>query len=337
MIRQEAHLVADVPDAPRRDPGPLHPRSCASPAPSTSARGVSARFAIAGAETIAAAALHRATAPGRGAGGGPGRSTSRPPSTCSAARSSSSPARRAARTRSSPTCCAPPPPRPSGSHFRGLDLGLLVEAIENGAMVTTGEQVTARDFLTGLPVLGESELYDEICDRLGRHERRPARRRDRARARGPLPGPQGRQGHRRRRDGLRLGRWRADEGPDPLQAVRRRRPARPAGRPGRGAGRHRRGRDGRLLARAGDAGVPAPRRPDQTGLDDLARRVAERRRELLQRHNLDGTLPGGPRAARPRGARGAQAAGPRRDDGRRRPGVPGDAAGRTCRRTRPPR
>ena len=33
--------------------------------------------------------------------------------------------------------------------------------------VTTGEQVTARDFLAGLPVLGESELYDEVCDRLG--------------------------------------------------------------------------------------------------------------------------------------------------------------------------
>lgn len=29
---------------------------------------------------------------------------------------------------------------------------------------------------------------------------------------------------------------------------------------------------------------------NQTGLDDLARRVAERRRELLQRHDLDGTL-----------------------------------------------
>ncbi len=29
---------------------------------------------------------------------------------------------------------------------------------------------------------------------------------------------------------------------------------------------------------------------DQRGLDDLARRVAERRRELLQKHNLDGTL-----------------------------------------------
>src|SRR4051794_9707358 len=30
--------------------------------------------------------------------------------------------------------------------------------------------------------------------------------------------------------------------------------------------------------------------PDQRGLDDLARRVQEKRRELLQRHNLDGTL-----------------------------------------------
>ena len=29
---------------------------------------------------------------------------------------------------------------------------------------------------------------------------------------------------------------------------------------------------------------------DQAGLDDIARRVAERRRELTQRHNLDGTL-----------------------------------------------
>jgi magnesium chelatase subunit I len=26
--------------------------------------------------------------------------------------------------------------------------------------------VSARDFLAGLPVLGESEVYDEICDRL---------------------------------------------------------------------------------------------------------------------------------------------------------------------------
>src|SRR3954470_18197762 len=29
---------------------------------------------------------------------------------------------------------------------------------------------------------------------------------------------------------------------------------------------------------------------NQRGLDDLARRVAERRRDLMQRHNLDGTM-----------------------------------------------
>ena len=29
---------------------------------------------------------------------------------------------------------------------------------------------------------------------------------------------------------------------------------------------------------------------DQQGLDDLARRVAQRRREILSRHNLDGTM-----------------------------------------------
>ena len=71
---------------------------------------------------------------------------------------------------------------------------------------------------------------------------------------------------------------------------RRAGPARAAGRPRRGAGRHRPGGDGRLLAGAGDAGVPAPRRPGPAGLDDLARRVAEQRRELLQRHDLDGTM-----------------------------------------------
>ncbi|MEO7942103.1 MAG: magnesium chelatase, partial [Marmoricola sp.] len=52
------------------------------------------------------------------------------------------------------------------SRLAGLDLGLLVQAMERGASVTTGEQVTAIDFLSGLPVLGESEVYDEVCDRL---------------------------------------------------------------------------------------------------------------------------------------------------------------------------
>ncbi len=52
------------------------------------------------------------------------------------------------------------------SRLHGIDLGLLVHALEEGATIATGEQVSAIDFLTGLPVLGESELYDEVCERL---------------------------------------------------------------------------------------------------------------------------------------------------------------------------
>ena len=43
---------------------------------------------------------------------------------------------------------------------------MLVDALEGGTMVTTGEQVSARDFLAGLPSLGESDLYDQVCERL---------------------------------------------------------------------------------------------------------------------------------------------------------------------------
>ncbi|MGN6128243.1 MAG: magnesium chelatase, partial [Humibacter sp.] len=52
------------------------------------------------------------------------------------------------------------------AHLRGVDFGPLVTAIEDGAMVATGEHVTAREFLEGLPVLGESPLYDEVVERL---------------------------------------------------------------------------------------------------------------------------------------------------------------------------
>jgi magnesium chelatase subunit I len=164
VVRQEAELVADVPDylieilarftRNLRQSSSVDQRS-----------GVSARFAIAGAETIAAAATHRATVQGEDEAvarvvdletavdvlggkiefesGEEGRE--------------SEILTHLLRTATAETVRA---------HFRGLDFGLLVEAIEGGAMVTTGEQVTARDFLTGLPVLGESELYDDVCERL---------------------------------------------------------------------------------------------------------------------------------------------------------------------------
>ena len=164
IIRQESDLVADVPDylveilarftRALRESSAVDQRS-----------GVSARFAIAGAETIAAAAIHRATRQGEA------DAVARPVDLETAVDvlggkvefesgeegSEEEILDHLLRTATAETVRA---------HFHGLDLSVLTEAIESGAMVTTGEQVTARDFLTGLPPLGESELYDEICERL---------------------------------------------------------------------------------------------------------------------------------------------------------------------------
>jgi magnesium chelatase subunit I len=164
VIRQEARLVAEVPDhlveilarftRGLRESQSVDQRS-----------GVSARFAIAGAETIAAAALHRSTAQGE-----------------------EEPVARVVDLQTAVDVLGGKIEFETGeegreeeilthllrlataevvrSRLAGVDLGLLVEALEAGAIVTTGEQVTAREFLSGLPVLGESEVYDEICDRL---------------------------------------------------------------------------------------------------------------------------------------------------------------------------
>jgi magnesium chelatase subunit I len=165
VVRQEADLVAEVPDhlveilarftrALRESPS-VDQRS-----------GVSARFAIAGAETIAAAALHRATRQGEDV------AVARPIDLETAVdvlggkiEFESGEEDRAEevlehllRTATAETVRA---------HFRGLDFDALVDALESGVMVTTGEQVTARDFLAGLPWLGENDLYDRVAERLG--------------------------------------------------------------------------------------------------------------------------------------------------------------------------
>jgi magnesium chelatase subunit I len=160
VIRQEADLVAEVPDhlveilarftSNLRESSSVDQRS-----------GVSARFAIAGAETIAAAALHRAASQGEDEAvarvvdletavdvlggkiefetGEEGRE--------------SEVLTHLLRTATADTV---------RQHFRGVDFGPLIAAIDAGAMVTTGERVTARQFLAELPVLGESELYEDV-------------------------------------------------------------------------------------------------------------------------------------------------------------------------------
>jgi magnesium chelatase subunit I len=164
IIRQESDLAADVPDhlveilarftRALRESSAVDQRS-----------GVSARFAIAGAETIAASAIHRATRQGEDS------AVARPVDLETAVDvlggkiefESSEEGREdeildhLLRTATAETVRA---------HFRGVDFTVLVEAIEAGAMITTGEQVTARNFLAGLPSLGESDLYDQICERL---------------------------------------------------------------------------------------------------------------------------------------------------------------------------
>ncbi|GAA1478362.1 sigma 54-interacting transcriptional regulator [Nocardioides aestuarii] len=165
VIRQEADLVADVPDhvvetlarftRNLRESSSVDQRS-----------GVSARFAIAGAETIAAAALHRATRQGEE------RAVARTVDVETAVdvlggkiefETGEEGREREVLTHLLRTATA----ATVRHHLRGIDMALLVEAMEDGRMVTTGSQVAARDFLAGLPVLGESELYDQVCDALG--------------------------------------------------------------------------------------------------------------------------------------------------------------------------
>jgi magnesium chelatase subunit I len=165
VIRQEAQLVAEVPDhlveilarftRNLRESSSVDQRS-----------GVSARFAIAGAETIAAAAIHRATSQGEDEA--VARVVDLEAAVDVLGGKIEFETGEEGREHEILTHLLRTATAETVRHvFRGLDFALLVDALESGMMVTTGEQVSARDFLTGLPVLGESELYDQICDRVG--------------------------------------------------------------------------------------------------------------------------------------------------------------------------
>jgi magnesium chelatase subunit I len=162
VIRQEAHLVGEVPDVlveilarfsrELRQSTAVDQRS-----------GVSARFAIAGAETIAAAALHRATVRGEVDAvarlvdveaavevligkiefevGEDGREQEILQHLLRSAT--------AATVR---------------EHFRGIDFAPLVAAMDGSALVTTGDRITAEEFLDALPPV--PDVYDQVADRL---------------------------------------------------------------------------------------------------------------------------------------------------------------------------
>lgn len=165
VVRQEARLVAEVPDHVLEILARFT-RALRESAAVDQRSGVSARFAIAGAETVAASALHRATRRGEDRAvarvvdldtvvdvlrgkiefetGEEGREVEI--------------LTHLLRTSVAATV---------REHFRGIDMGLLVSALESGRTVSTGTQVTAEELLAGLPALGESDLYDRITERLG--------------------------------------------------------------------------------------------------------------------------------------------------------------------------
>ncbi len=167
VIRQEAHLTATVPDY-LVEILARFTRELRGSASVDQRSGVSARFSIAGAETVAAAARHRATRQGEP------EAVARVVDLASAAEvlagkvefESGEEGREAEvlehllRRATAATC---------RERLRGIELSLLVDALERGTTVTTGEQVSAADFLTGLPTLGESDLYDRIVERLDAH------------------------------------------------------------------------------------------------------------------------------------------------------------------------
>lgn len=164
VIRQEANLTAEVPDI-LLEILARFARSLRESGAVNQSSGVSARFAIAGAETIAAAARHRSAVRGEDASvarlvdlgaavdvlvgkiefesGEEGREGE---ILDHLLRSATAQAVR--------------------SHLGGLDLTPLVEAFDGHLTLTTGERVTAAEVLAGLPKLRDPAVYDEIAARL---------------------------------------------------------------------------------------------------------------------------------------------------------------------------
>ncbi|MBJ7385992.1 MAG: sigma 54-interacting transcriptional regulator, partial [Mycolicibacterium sp.] len=162
VITQEAHLAAEVPEyliqilarfaRALRESSSIDQRS-----------GVSARFAIAAAETVAAAARHRSTILGE-----------------------QEPVARVVDLATVVDVLRGKLEFESGEEGReqailehllrratadtaqrllgGIDVGPLVVAVEDGAPVTTGERVSAKDVLAAVPDL---PVVDEIAERLG--------------------------------------------------------------------------------------------------------------------------------------------------------------------------
>lgn len=167
VIAQEAHLVAEVPE-PLLEILARFTRALRTSAAINQSSGVSARFAIAGAETVAASALHRATA--RGETDAVARLVDLEAAVDVLTGKLEFESGEEGREGEILAHLLRQATADTVRHaFRGLDLGPLVATLDGRRTVTTGEQVTAAEFLSDLPSMDGADLYDQICQRLGAH------------------------------------------------------------------------------------------------------------------------------------------------------------------------
>nr|WP_272902297.1 AAA family ATPase [Brevibacterium daeguense] len=181
VIEQEAYLVADVPPV-LLEIIARFTRSLRESAAVNQSSGVSARFAIAGAETVAASALRRATLYGEDT------PVARPVDLDSAldvlgGKVEFEPGEEGRERDILVHLLRRATAEAVRTRFRGLDFEPLVSALDGHTVITTGAETPARDLLADLPELpvrvGEGlvhhddpaagqvqTLYDQICARL---------------------------------------------------------------------------------------------------------------------------------------------------------------------------
>ncbi len=163
VIRQEADLAAEVPPAIMEILARFTRALRESPAVNQRS-GVSARFAIAGAETVAAAALHRSVV--RGEAEACARVVDLETAVDVLGGKIEFESGEEGRERDIlDHLLRVATAETVRQQFRGIDFGPLVEALDGRRTVTTGEQVTAAEFLESLPPV--DDLYDEVADRFG--------------------------------------------------------------------------------------------------------------------------------------------------------------------------
>lgn len=161
VIRQEANLVAEVPPVLVEILARFTRALRESPAVNQRA-GVSARFAISGAETVAASARHRAARRGEE------RAVARLVDVEAAVdvlggKVEFEPGEEGREWEVLDYLLRAATAAAVRQRLRRIDLSPLIEALDGATTVSTGEQVTAAEFLAALPGLSDSDLYGEIA------------------------------------------------------------------------------------------------------------------------------------------------------------------------------